>query len=361
LAVVLVLLHHFDIRFLPQEEGTSGVIFPGAFVGVDVFFVLSGFLITTLLIERYESQGSLNLFSFWRDRVYRLLPALLAMVIPVSLALAIVGFATWPEAAYSTGVALLYGTNWAAVAGLDVLPPLGHTWSLAVEGQFYLIWPVIVVLFLRLRLRPGTAIGMLSAGIALVVLWRAFLWDQSGVYFEVFPRTDARADTLLMGALVSVLWRYGYVKARSLRAWSIPALASLAAISFTIDLHEPAMYFWGYTLSALASFILVFALLEQDWWLARILALKPAVYVGNISYSLYLWHVPILFVIGYVLSAYPGVGAVMAALGSFLAAGLSWRFVEKPALALRSRRAVRAAPESNPGEPTDKPESARRG
>jgi peptidoglycan/LPS O-acetylase OafA/YrhL len=337
-AVILVLLHHFDIRFLPQVGDQSGMFFPGAFVGVDVFFVLSGFLITTLLIERFESTGGLRLGRFWRDRVYRLLPALLAMTIPVAVGLTLIGFATLPKAMYSIVVVLIYGTNWAAVIGQDVLPPLGHTWSLAVEGQFYLIWPLLVLFFLRKGIRPRTAMIVLTIAILAVMVWRALLWQQSGVYFEVFPRTDARADTLLLGALASVAWRNGYVNAKYVRLLSVPALAALVVISFTIDLRDDAMYQWGYAVSALASAVLVLALLDADWWLGKALSLRTAVYLGNISYSLYLWHVPVLFAVGYVLADNPAIGAVAAAIGSLIAAAISWRWVEKPALSLKVRR-----------------------
>lgn len=331
----LVLAHHLDVALFTQAEGRSGILFPGGIVGVDIFFALSGFLITTLLIQQIDDTGTVKLGAWWRDRAYRLLPALGVATIAVVVGLVVLGITPLGQALFDATIVMLYGTNWAAAFGYHVVSPLGHTWSLAIEVQFYLIWPLLLILAARRHVSQRTVLAIVACAIPAVWIWRAVVWTQVGIFDQVFPRTDLRADSLLLGALVSLAWRQGLLTPRRLRWLAVPALAILLTATFVMDLHNPSTYYVGYTLVGLSAATLVLTLLDPDWWLARLLARRPMVYLGDISYSLYLWHVPVIFVVAILLPGWLGV--VLSIVGSLLAAALSRRFVELPFLRLKSR------------------------
>lgn len=340
-AVILVFLHHMDVLFLPDVSKWTGSIFRGAFVGVDLFFVLSGFLITTILCERYDESGRVDFRQFLRDRIYRLVPALLAVVTVTGLVMAVSQRATVLQSAYSIAAALTYTSNWVLAGGGFILPALAPTWSLSVEAQFYLVWPLVIAYFARRKLTPLSAGCILLAGVASIGVWRYSLWSSLGDPWAVFPRTDVRADSLLMGALASVVWRGRLVRGTHLRLLAIPALSVLIWFAVSVDLRDDALYSWGYVVAAAASAILVLALLETDWWLGRIFSLKSVVYLGDMSYSLYLWHMPVMFLFVLLMPGSPVVQIGLSSILAFTLAALSRTYIERPALRLKVRRSLR--------------------
>ena len=280
----------------------------GGFFGVDMFFALSGFLITALLTKEWLNTGSISLRAFFVRRAFRLVPALVLVVC------AIVLFSVLfqePSKAIANGVlgasALLWCSNWLGVwnewyASL----PLGHTWSLGVEVQFYIIWALVCYCVLR-RSRRGLPLLAVIAltGAILVFCWRMILWHRAAPWMEIYLRTDTRLDAILIGAFVAILCQLpranllGAIRCRpSLRA-VIHVLALVAALvliwTFSqVAIDGPFPYYGGFALAGLATATLILSSLAMPQsYLARFLALRPLVWFGKLSYSLYLWHVPV--------------------------------------------------------------------
>ncbi len=330
-AVLLVVGHHVGALLLPASWGPD--LLPAGFLGVDLFFVLSGFLITTLLLERRgEPHGARR---FYLRRALRLLPAvgaLLGVVIAVSLA----GGASLTRAGNTLLVVGTYTTNWTSLHGVSIIPELTHLWSLAIEEQFYLLWPALLWGMLALGTPRG---GLVAVALVLALAsasWRALLWERGELGVQLYFRSDTRADGLLLGAALALvpLARLEAI-ARGPRSWAAPLgllAVVLAAQGFTLG--SPGLYLGGFTVVALATVVLLISVLRVDTPLARALAAPPLVAVGLGSYALYLWHYPIFLLVRDQLdgSGWPA-RVVVGLLASALATVLSRRLVELPALA----------------------------
>ncbi len=335
LAVGAVLLYHHDAGLLP-----------GGFLGVELFFVLSGYLITALLCFEQRAAGRIALADFWLRRARRLLPALLALV---AVCLLIGAVALREQLAQLRGdalAALLYLANWRLV--LDERPYfqsferpslLLHLWSLAIEEQFYLLWPVALAWGLRRggrRLMLSLSVAGALASAALMAALAAPDGDVSRAYYG----TDTRAAGLLVGAALALAWPPRLV--RSLRhAGSEPwrdllgllALAALALVLSTTHEFEPWLYRGGFLLVDLAAAAAILAVARPGARVCRaLLGVAPLRWVGERSYSIYLWHWPV-----FVLTR-PGLDVPLegaALLGVRLAltltlAELSYRLIETP-------------------------------
>jgi len=300
-AVLAVIAYHFGYRHAQ-----------GGFLGVDIFFVLSGYLITSLLLAEHARTGKINLVAFWYRRAKRLLPALFLMLVVVAI---------W-IGAYASPFELIlrredliwtlfYGANWHFIAsGQDYfaqyasVSPLRHTWSLAIEEQFYLAWPLLVAAALWLgRRRTAVVAGLCIAVVAGSALAMALLYDP-GDPSRAYYGTDARMHELLVGALLAVLVREypgRRLMARSSRA--APAVAVTAGLvllgAFTLLSDTDPLYYRGLSLTlSLAAAALVWAVeIAPRSWPARLLALRPFAWIGQISYGLYLWHWPVVLAI----------------------------------------------------------------
>lgn len=335
LAVLLVMLHHARVA------GFDG----GGLVGVETFFVLSGFLITSLLLDEYAAHGRIALGRFYARRALRLLPPLLALVVVVGTYAAAIG------ERHTTGSApsvLLYAANWVQATGR----PFGmftHTWSLAVEEQFYLVWPLVLLVMLRRSVAPRT---LLTATLGLAVvssMARVGLWlDGSGVV-RVRNGFDTRAAGILLGAALAIActawWRTpGPRLAARAPVLTMVGLVGLVAIGTTRVNVAPWGYAWGIVVVELAAVALIAGVvLARDSASARALAVAPLRAIGRISYGLYLWHFPVFLVVRhrYDLGQPATVLAQFAV--SFALAGLSFLCVERPALAWKRRFEVRSA------------------
>jgi peptidoglycan/LPS O-acetylase OafA/YrhL len=356
LAVLAVLAAHAGIPFLP-----------GGFVGVDVFFVLSGFLITSLLYAELAATGRIDLGGFWTRRARRLLPAALVMIVAVLAARRLFVPDSVVALRGDAIAAALWSGNWRwALQGTNyfaqgVTPsPLQHTWSLAVEEQFYVVWPLLLLAcraVKRRRLLALSLAGVAASAVATYVL--AGLASPGRVYFG----TDTRAQELLVGAAVAALlaptWRWRVANPLGRRSpqlaghpWlplllSASGLAALAGIATTAD-GAPSEFRYGLLLvTALAAAALVAgAVLDSGQAVARLLSTRLLVGIGRISYGLYLWHWPVYLALdgertglhGYVLAALRV--AVTGAL-----AGASFVLIERPAqrVRVRPRRVLPAA------------------
>ena len=333
IAVVAVLLYHADLLWAP-----------GGFLGVEVFFVLSGFLITALLWSELTATGGLGFRGFWFRRARRLLPALFGLLV-VTLAAFLIG---WPhEIAAIRGdvaAAFSYSSNWYLIGvkrsyfqTFGRPSPFGHLWSLAIEEQFYLLWPlVITVLFARIR-RPKRVAGFIG-GAALLsasAMWILYNGaDPSRVYYG----TDTRAAGLLIGAALAVVWRPwtpGYKTRISPRMLEVAALGAGAILVWAFvrwDEFSSFTYRPGIQIVSLASAVLVAASVHPETRLHAILGWKPLRWIGRRSYGIYLWHWPVFVV------TRPGIdigwssGPVLALrLGiTLILAELSFRYLEEP-------------------------------
>jgi len=301
-AVGAVLLYHGQVSWAE-----------GGFLGVDAFFVLSGFLITSLLVAEWNGTGSIALASFWARRARRLLPALFLVLLGVALYAALFAGSDELDRLREDGLATLgYIANWRFVFNgesyfdqFSIPSPLRHTWSLAIEEQFYLIWPLIVFGVMRWRKTLGAlavvTAALLTASVVLMIVLYHPGSDPSRVYYG----TDTRAQSLLVGALVAIAFAaFGSAKSLVARrsfqvAGGVGAVYTLWVWTQTYE-GSPSLYDDGgllLTAVAVAAVIASVAQPNADGPMASFLALPPLVWVGRISYGLYLWHWPIYLVI----------------------------------------------------------------
>jgi peptidoglycan/LPS O-acetylase OafA/YrhL len=279
-------------------HGTTSA--PGGYLGVDLFFVLSGFLITTLLVRERASTGGIDLVAFWARRARRLLPAMLLVVAAV-VAMASAGALEAGEALRGDAVATLtYWANWRFVAeGTDYFAafrapsPLQHAWSLAIEEQWYLVWPPIVMLVLPRLSRRAVVIGVAGLAVASALAMVALSGDATRAYYG----TDARVQALLVGALAALLVdRRPVTDGRSGRTVALAgavAAIPVAAMLWQADGSATWMYRGGFSAFALLSAVVVVAATVPGGPVARALRLPPLTALGRISYGLYLWHWPL--------------------------------------------------------------------
>jgi peptidoglycan/LPS O-acetylase OafA/YrhL len=358
IAILLVMVAH-----LAQYFGIAGLD-GGGISGVTLFFVLSGFLITALLVEEHQERGRISLGAFYKRRALRLFPALAFLIACVA---AYAGLAEiWPEISVADpeglsgipGSALaagLYAANWVRLSG-DTLGHLSHTWSLSIEEQFYIFWPLLLIVAApfaprRWRIFLGVVIG---AAVASELL-RLVLWDGPGSINRVSYGTDARVDALLIGCVLA-LWVTADRRAPTARWLAVAGVALLAAA--TTFNEGLTAFVLAPTAAALGGAALI-ALVAGGWspaWLTW----RPLTGTGRISYGLYLWHIPIFAELLIMLSGEPWpIRAGVPVVASYAAALFSYQFIEKPFLRLK-RRQSRVRDEEPQQAPRDAQQAARR-
>ncbi len=319
----------------------------GGFLGVDVFFVLSGFLITSLLLGEHAASGRVDLARFWTRRARRLLPALFGLLLGVAMYATVWAQPTELAGIRGDGIAsLLYVSNWRFVLDgssyfslFQAPSPLAHTWSLAIEEQWYLLWPLVLVALLRvLRLRvqlvAAACTGLALASAALMAALFHPGADPSRVYYG----TDTRAQALLVGAALAALAagrrpRLRLEASRRSHALAIAGpvgAAALGVMVVRVDAQSPWLYRGGFLFVALAAAALV-AAAATGGLVARVLGTRPLVAIGTISYGLYLWHWPVDVTLDESRSGLAGPALFAARVGmTFALAFLSYRLLEAP-------------------------------
>lgn len=356
LAILLVLLSHIP------KYGPSYL--SGGFVGVDLFFVLSGFLISTLLLEEWQESGRISLGAFYTRRALRLLPPLvvmLALVVTVSVT-------TEPPAQSAAmgkcaAVTLFYCSNWFLAFGAFPRPEVSATWSLSVEEQFYIFWPVLLLGMLRWKWAKSAMSAFVLAAIVASAAARAWLWSPlPGAFERVYFGTDTHADGLLLGCLAALCFSWGLVP-RSKRWVSTvnwmggASLVFLLLFLFRGWAADPEFLRFGYPWVNVAATALMVSLMGSPWApLKALFESAPLVWIGRVSYGLYLWHIGAFWI----LTRTPWSGGEahwVKAMGvTFLAAAVSFYAMERPLLRFKRRfERVRAAPAAAAATPPVSP------
>jgi peptidoglycan/LPS O-acetylase OafA/YrhL len=266
-AILLVLVHHVRSVFVPHLHPS---LVTGGFLGVDLFFVLSGFLITGLLLDEFRDRQGVSLPSFYRRRFMRLYPALVVLLVAHAIYAVRAGIPSEVERDQLVSV-LFYFSNWRET--LIIPEGTGHLWSLAVEEQFYLLWPLVLVGLLWLTHARRSHIGpIIAAGVATIALYRAWRWHDGMAFLFVYQRTDMRADALLIGAFAAVL--AGGVRGRSPsftrgRRFQWAAWVATGVLAWSVLFarwEKPLLYLGGFTVVAVACGVLALAVLPSSGW-----------------------------------------------------------------------------------------------
>jgi peptidoglycan/LPS O-acetylase OafA/YrhL len=367
LAVIAVLLYH-----------SGGAFVPGGFLGVEVFFVISGYLITALILAQWRTSGRVDLKAFWVGRARRLLPALYVVLV-VTLTYAVV-FLPEEVAGLRADVlaAMGYVTNWYLVWGHEsyfeaIGRPslLKHLWSLAVEEQFYVLWPLVLAFGLSLgavRWRRRRILVLALAGAAGSAVLMALLYSPEVDPSRIYYGTDTRATGLLVGAALAFVWapwraspasgnpggwsaavrrlrlrrvkqrsrlrrRWGWIAPRLLDAAGLAALGGLVFVCLKLGEFEPFLYRGGLALVALLSALMIMACAHPHSQLGlSLLGGQPLRWIGQRSYGIYLWHWPVFMITRPQLDVpLEGLPLLVIRVGlTVVLAELSYRYVETP-------------------------------
>ncbi len=326
---------------------------PGGLLGVGIFFTLSGYLITDILLSQLARHGHIRLPRFWLARARRLLPALFLMLVIVVAWVTIFGPAQPQQFRDAVVASALYVSNWQLIFG-DVSyfarfappGPLNHLWSLAIEEQFYIVWPFMLLLGVKLvrevplpsGVRPRLAIVTLALAIASSILMAALYHpslDPSRVYYG----TDTRASELLFGAALAMVWpsrklspRIGVGARNTLDGLGVLGLAAIGLMIWQSNQYSSFLYRGGFVLLSISTVLVVAALAHPACRLGPILGWRPLRWVGVRSYGIYLWHFPVIVLTtpGGVANGAEPLRELLQVAAIFAAATLSWRYVEEP-------------------------------
>lgn len=313
----------------------------GAGLGVDLFFVLSGFLITALLLTERATTGTISLRQFYRRRGLRILPAAITFVgtfftiVAVSAATGHASEATFINWSKYTAIALLYAANLGEAHWITHMPrAFAHLWSLAEEEQFYLLWPPVLALLLSRR-RPPRAIAIILTAVASAsAIEQLLLWQLGASRRRIWFAPDTHLAPIAVGCLAAVIYSHRLISDRMLVRLA-PAGAVLCVVAICVPPFDHRYLYDGpFAIFPFAAATVLLAAAAGARWLALPLTFKPMRSLGRISYGLYLWHLPLVIAYGWV--------GIPLALGI---AALSYRYVETPFLRRKRRVQTESLPD----------------
>lgn len=337
IAVIMVLAYHLKLA-----------LFKSGFLGVTVFFVLSGYLITGILISEVEEEGTIDLKNFWLRRIRRLVPAVMSMAVVIIFVSAVVNRIIFTKGCKDFLASVLGFNNWWQIfnkvsyfEAAGVPSPFTHCWSLAIETQFYLIYPLILLGIYKLVKSRGEGRakrGLLFAGVTLLlalisVILMIVLFDPQQDASRVYYGTDTRAFSLLFGALLAILWEYQMVPRRLSASVNMVlgsvSFAVLLVMTIAINGSSNFWYRGGQFFGTILTVLMVYAVSGRKTCLSRFLSNPVLKWIGDRSYSIYLWHYPIILLISKGLKASWWITLIEIVL-SVVLAELSYRFIETP-------------------------------
>jgi peptidoglycan/LPS O-acetylase OafA/YrhL len=329
LAIISVLLFH-----------AVGHHFPGGWIGVHIFFVLSGFLITTLLLQELQQRGHISLGAFYLRRIVRLAPALFVMILIFLVYILLTAHgANRHEQLHSVAVAATYRANLpGGGAEVGATQDLSFTWTLALEEQFYLLWPLLLILAAQRRLSPRRLMTLTAALAVGLAVWRAVLVAKGVSINHLYFRPDTTADSLLFGCLAGQAYVFQILPPKKVLRTAAP-LAGLVMAAMV--LRAPVTARWAYTVLPLLTVCTAGALLaivEGYATTAQTLLSIPALrWIGRVSYSLYLWNTLVDETLRRDLHTRQAIVDSAILLTSFAFAAASYYSIERPLVGLRRR------------------------
>lgn len=337
IAVIMVLAYHLKLA-----------LFKSGFLGVTVFFVLSGYLITGILISEVEEEGTIDLKNFWLRRIRRLVPAVMSMAVVIIFVSAVVNRVIFTKGCKDFLASVLGFNNWWQIfnkvsyfEAAGVPSPFTHCWSLAIETQFYLIYPLILLGIYKLVKSRGEGRakrGLLFAGVTLLlalisVILMIVLFDPQQDASRAYYGTDTRAFSLLFGALLAILWDYRMVPRRLSASVNMVlgsvSFAVLLVMTIAINGSSNFWYRGGQFVGTILTVLVIYTVLGRKTWLSRFLSNPVLKWIGDRSYSIYLWHYPIILLISKGIKASWWITLIEIVL-SVVLAELSYRFIETP-------------------------------
>ena len=337
IAVIMVLAYHLKLA-----------LFKSGFLGVTVFFVLSGYLITGILISEVEEEGTIDLKNFWLRRIRRLVPAVMSMAVVIIFVSTVVNRVIFTKGCKDFLASVLGFNNWWQIfnkvsyfEAAGVPSPFTHCWSLAIETQFYLIYPLILLGIYKLAKSRGEGRakrGLLFAGVTLLlalisVILMIVLFDPQQDASRVYYGTDTRAFSLLFGALLAILWEYRMVPRRLSASVNMVlgsvSFAVLLVMTIAINGSSNFWYRGGQFVGTILTVLVIYTVSGRKTWLSRFLSNPVLKWIGDRSYSIYLWHYPIILLISKGIKASWWITLIELVL-SVVLAELSYRFIETP-------------------------------
>ena len=339
LAVLAVIIYHIDVNYLP-----------GGFLGVDLFFVLSGYLISSLIIKEYKKTGTLNLYNFYMRRARRLLPAVYFMITVCLVFMVLFNGVLLRKSHLDAVFGYIYSSNWWYIFhkldyfdSFGAQSPFKHLWSLAIEEQFYMFFPLIFLIFNRQKKEEGQSSSLnknflyIVLGLILISLVTHILLFDINNINRIYFGTDTRAFSLLVGVVGALVYPMDKLSsptnAKESVLYSVVSLTSIStliAIMFYTSEYNTWLYRGGFLLVAVLGLIIIISSGKQHTFISKALSFRPIVFIGKISYSLYLWHFPIIVLttpvseIGNPNLFYVTLRIIL----TFIAATLSYLFVE---------------------------------
>jgi peptidoglycan/LPS O-acetylase OafA/YrhL/lysophospholipase L1-like esterase len=333
IAVLAVIAFHLNVSWAK-----------GGLLGVGVFFVLSGYLITDLLVAEYRRRQRIALPQFWLRRARRLLPALFVMLFVVTGWVTLFDRAQLPALRSDLLPGIFYYSNWWFIfqhvsyfAAFGPPSPLGHLWSLAIEEQFYLVWPFLLLAGLKWIRNRRALVGIILVAAAASAAAMSMLYTPGTDPTRIYDGTDTRAFGLLIGAALAFLLPRDHVFApvtrgarRVLDVVGVAALAGIFVMFWRTGEYDPFLYQGGLVLLSVLTALVTAVVVHPGARLGRWLGREPLRWIGERSYGIYLWHYPVI-VLTTPLGASPSLlRATLQVSASIGLAALSWRYVEQP-------------------------------